>query len=66
MCGRLSLIDKIYMFVCASITGVQWETCTACCFSADSRGNVRVPVHEAIHSRGDVSAPSGLLPAAPQ
>lgn len=34
--------------------------------SADSGCHVRVPVHEAIHSGGNVPAPSGLLPAPTQ
>lgn len=32
----------------------------------DSRCHVGVPLHEALHSRGNVPAPSGLLPASPQ
>lgn len=35
-------------------------------FPPDGRCHVGVSVHEAIHSRGNVSAPSGLLPASPQ
>lgn len=31
-----------------------------------SRCNVRVPVYEAVHCRGDVQATSGFLPTSPQ
>lgn len=31
-----------------------------------SRRDVSVPVHEALHCRGDVPTPPGLLPASPQ
>lgn len=36
------------------------------CSSPDGRCHVGVPVHEALHSRGNVPAPPGLLPASPQ
>lgn len=36
-----------------------------CCLS-DDRSHVGVPVHEALHSRGDIPTPSGLLSASTQ
>lgn len=33
---------------------------------AERRGDVRLPVHEAIHSRGHLPTPPRLLPAPPE
>lgn len=40
--------------------------CLCLHFPPDGRCHVGVPVHETLHSRGNVPASSGLLPASPQ
>lgn len=37
-----------------------------CLCPAECRGDVRVPVHEALHGRGPLPTPPGLLPAPPE
>lgn len=67
---------------CCYVFSLQWPEFTRICeknvfywinfvslclhSTPDGRCHVSVPVHEALHSRGNVSAPSGLLPASPQ
>lgn len=53
-------------------TGSLWwpvlTVLSPCCFPSlpDGRRHVSVPVYEALHGRGNVQAPSGLLSASPQ
>lgn len=46
-------------------TGLNFVSLCPCCLP-DGGCHVGVPVHEALHGRGDVPPPPGLLPTSPQ